>query len=242
MAKKTDLRQTLIELSELDGQIAVLMNRKKEIVSKREVYLNDIGAYRGRIDTLEAALKEGTQQQVLEEHRLHDEQDKVVARQKELSSIGGAKGAKLIEREMNAAGQTLQAMEERAIRAIEQVDKIEEELGSLKNSLESLETTFEDENQEFESSLTEIESELGGFNGSRSKIVDKIEDRLLRLYNRVSTRYPGDAIALADKGSCRSCFRSLPLQTYNQVLVGNMLIQCPGCGRIIVASPALETN
>ena len=51
---------------------------------------------------------------------------------------------------------------------------------------------------------------------------------------RVNTRYPGEAVAAANKGSCRSCFRALPAQTYNQVLAGNILIQCPGCSRILV--------
>ena len=48
-----------------------------------------------------------------------------------------------------------------------------------------------------------IAEKLAALNEGRRVLEDGLGDKLERLYNKVAVRYPGDAIALADKGACR---------------------------------------
>ena len=97
-----------------------------------------------------------------------------------------------------------------------------------------LQSQYDEEHPEMEKELKVLNKEISGFDKKKDKQLDNLEDRIRNLYLRVQTRYQADPVALAAKNSCRSCYRALPHQTYNQVLAGNMLMQCPGCSRILV--------
>lgn len=228
--------QQLLRLSHLDGKIFQLSTNKTELETRRESYVNAISQGRTRLSSWEQAHKEGRLKQVMEEHRVRDEHEKIVERRKQLSSIGGARVGKLMEREIDISSRTLQLMEERAIKALEEVDAIETQLAAMRGGLEKIESDFEAENQQIETGLTEIIAELKGYSQEREQAAAALDDRMLRLYSRVKSRYPSDAVSVADSGACRSCFRSLPAQTYNQILAGNIYIQCPGCSRILIQS------
>lgn len=226
--------QQLLRLSHLDGKIFELSNKKAELEAKRQGFVTAISAGRERLASWEQAHKDGRLKQVVEEHRVRDEHEKIVERRKQLTAIGGARVGKLMEREIDIASRTLQLMEERAMKALEEVDAIETQLAEMRVELEKLETQFEGENQQIETVLGEITGELTGYSKEREQAASALDDRMLRLYSRVKTRYPSDAVSVADSGACRSCFRALPAQTYNQILAGNIYIQCPGCSRILI--------
>lgn len=226
--------QWLLTLSHLDEKILTLNNQKNELLMRREVFVGEISERRERLKEAEVAHKEGRLKQVFEEHRLRDEELKIVERRKKLSSIAGAKVAKLLEREIDIASRTLQALEEQAVKALEDLSSLENQLSEQKSTLEQLETQFELENQDIEKNLTHLEKDLNEGNSEREGLISNLDERLARLYRRVRSRYVGSAIAVAANGSCRSCYRALPPQTYNQILAGNNLIQCPGCSRLLV--------
>ncbi|MCB0344365.1 MAG: hypothetical protein KDD66_04585 [Bdellovibrionales bacterium] len=238
MAKKSssDVNQLLRELCDIDAKIFVANKRKQEIDRASSEYRTQLELQQARLNEAESAAKEGNLHQVLEEQRLKDEQIAMVQRRKQLTTVGGAKGAKLMERELDTATKTIQAMEERAMKAIEEADELEERLASLRDTVSEIEQRLQSHVEDTKDDLEEVTATLAADTKERDKILDGLDDRLQRLYNRVAGRYPGDAVAFASKGSCRSCYRSLPPQTYNQVLAGNLLIQCPGCQRLIVAS------
>ena len=86
----------------------------------------------------------------------------------------------------------------------------------------------------------DVEKQTAKLAKKRAKLVASIEEidkRIVPLYERISTRYRGTSVSVAIEGSCRSCFRALPYQLYNQVLAGNSMLQCPGCSRLIVCPP-----
>lgn len=239
MAKKSssDVNQLLRELCDIDAKIFVANKRKREIEKLTSEYEASLQSQRDRFEEAQEAAKAGNLQQVLEEQRLKDEQLAIIQRRKQLTTVGGVKGAKLMERELDSATKTIQAMEERAMKALEEADELEEKLATMREAVSETEQRLQAHTEDTNEELEELKGTLSQDSAARDKILNNLDDRLQRLYNRVAGRYPGDAVAFASKGSCRSCYRSLPPQTYNQVLAGNLLIQCPGCQRIIVASP-----
>jgi len=227
------LGQNLLALSGIDEKIQNFLNQKKEVQSKLEIFASEINYRRDRLKECEAAHKEGTLRQVLEAHRLRDEEQKIVERRKKLGELGGARVAKLLEREIDIASRSLHVMEERALKAVEEVDQIGGQLDQLKEDLLKLEQQFESDNQGFEKQIAEFDENIKELSGERNTYFKVLDDRLARLYERVRTRL-GSPVAVASAGACRSCYRALPAQTYNQILAGNMLIQCPGCSRLLV--------
>ncbi len=230
------VNQQLLALLQIDQKFFSSAARNAELEQQRTVLSLEIRDQRQRLADYENASKEGRLKQVIEEHRLRDEEKRIVERRKQLSSLGGAKVARMVEREIDIASRTLQAMEAQALKALEESSELEAKLNALRELVQKLELEFEEKLPALESELSTLSSDLSGLKTERQALLGSIDSRLSRLYERVSGRYPGSAVAVAQNGSCRSCFRALPHQTYNQVLAGNSLIQCPGCSRILICS------
>ena len=230
----------LFSLSETDREIQSLIEQKLDIEERRAVLLADLTRAKERLEQLDGLYREGASKHALEEHRLKDEEQKIVERRKQLTAIGGAKSAKLMERELDIATRVLQTMEQNAIQTMEEIEGIKSQLAAAQALSESSEKEFEELTQETDDTLKTLEKNITKLDSVREKQLAKIDQRLKNLYRKVNTRYPGEAIALAKSGACRSCFRALPAQLYNQVMAGNMLIQCPGCSRIMVFSESVN--
>ena len=239
MSSNQSQSAVLLSLAGVDGKLLVVTREKKDIESKRDVEFKEISALKQAADQLEAQKALGSSKQELEQTRLKDEEKKIVERRKQLSALGGTRGAKLVEREIDIATRTLQTMEQKALNAMAEVDQFDSRIAVLRAQLDEKQLAFEDAHSASDQRLAELDKSIKALSEEREQLSQLLEDRTRNLYNRVNQRYTGSAVAKAESAACRACFRSLPAQTFNQVLAGNVLIQCPGCSRILVA-PAPE--
>jgi len=236
---KNTTSKSLLNLIDFDKNLVALINEREGLISSNEALSTQITELQGTLGECETLLELRKAQQEEETKRLKDEEARLSEQRKQLTALG-SKSAKLVERQIDIASQTLQQMEERVTKLIDEVEDLEAQRASLKDTLDELESQLKDQAASSEDRLSEIETESAKIEKSRSAILKKLEERLLRLYNRVHRRYPDSAIAIAQKHSCRSCFRSLPSQMYNQVIAGNLTVQCPGCSRLLVYVPAIQ--
>lgn len=234
MVKEDTVSKILFSLSETDKNIQEFSVQKKGIEERRQALVDQLSATRGRLEELEGLHKEAESRRVLEEHRLRDEEQKIVERRKQLTAIGGAKSAKLVEREIDIASRSLETMEKSVLEAVSVCDQLDGQLTELRENADRLHMELEETTHETEKNLEDLTGKLAELNEEHDTLLKQIDERLKNLYRKVNNRYPGEAVALAKKGSCRSCYRALPAQLYNQVMAGNRLIQCPGCSRILV--------
>lgn len=233
---KDKVGKTLSSLSEVDREVATLRNRKKHIETQHEDISSELSQVITRLDELDTGRIEAEKKHTFEEQRLKEEETKIVERRKQLTTIGGAKSAKLVERELDIATRLLESLEKTATEAFESLDNIKAQLSDISDRRSGLEQSLEELKKESAPEIEEIEKNLGKLNKQREGLLEKLEPRLQGLYSRVNERYPGEAVAVAADGACQSCCRALPQQRYNQIMAGNLLIQCPGCSRILVYS------
>lgn len=235
--ENSSVSQKLLALSQVDAGILGHTQRRTQLQERREMLSGELEEQRKGLATLEEEKKLAQARQAEEEQRLRDENEKIVQRRKQLTALGGAKAARLVEREIDIASRTLQAMEQRQLKILEELEDFDRNIKERGEIIEKLHHELHEGHSAYETQLVEIEKELASLQEERQVLVTGLEERLLQLYNRVKSRYPTEPVAVAANGSCRSCFRALPPQTYNQILAGNFSIQCPGCSRILVYLP-----
>lgn len=232
MAK--NVAQVLLSLSEIDKEVYVLSTQRKEIETERETMASKIKTLRDQVSQLTNRQEQAKKRQADDEAKLQEEEKRIVDRRKALTELGGVKSARLVEREIDIAQRSVQTLEEQAIKSISELEGVGHNIESLQEELVTLEKGFDEFVESKSKELKEIEKQVGTHQKKRTQVASGVDDRVRALYGRVSKRYPANPVAVAAKGSCRSCYRALPSQTYNQVLAGNLLIQCPGCSRILV--------
>lgn len=231
---KDKVGKTLSALSKVDKEIAQFVNRKTFIANKEASFKEELQQVDTRLDELTIMLNDAQSVHSVEEQKLKEEEDKIVERRKQLTTIGGAKSAKLVERELDIATRVLESLEKTATDAFEILDNVKAQMADISDRKSSISQSLEELTTETTPELVEIDKNVTKLSKQRDTLLKKLEPRLQSLYLRVNERYPGEAVAKADEGSCKSCYRFLPQQRYNQIMAGNLLIQCPGCNRILV--------
>ncbi|MCC6953605.1 MAG: hypothetical protein IT290_05765 [Deltaproteobacteria bacterium] len=232
--------QALRALAENDRKFVILSARQEELTKRKNTLLNHLKTEQDKFTTLQAQHAHQLQTQSAREVQLRQEEERIVERRKQMSNMGGSKGAKYLERDIDTAARALQQLEEQVIRAMEESDRIGKHLEAFRSALDDMGARYAKEIEEINQNLELSRSESIIVSGERAALVDAVNPKFLSLYDRVRKRFPADPVAIAREEGCESCHRSIPKQTLNLVSVGDTLYQCPGCNRILLAATEAE--
>ena len=180
----------------------------------------------------------------LEERRLVASVDEKRAREKRLDerlgSVRNLREEAAVSAELEMIKRALQADEQEAYTLIDQIRKTEERLAEVDETLAQERDVVEPKMAELIAARADAQKGLASFESERERFVGSMDASELRLYDGI--RRGGRSIAVADltqDGACGHCFGVVPLQVRNEVLHGDALIRCEGCG-VILAAPDPE--
>lgn len=180
----------------------------------------------------------------LEERRLVASVDEKRAREKRLDerlgSVRNLREEAAVSAELEMIKRALQADEQEAYTLIDQIRKTEERLEGVDETLAEERLVVEPKMAELITQREDAKKGLASFESERESFVGAMDVSELRLYDGI--RRGGRAIAVSDlteDGACGHCFGVVPLQVQNEILHGDVLIRCEGCG-VILAAPDPE--
>ncbi|MBI4705369.1 MAG: hypothetical protein HY744_30045 [Deltaproteobacteria bacterium] len=153
------------------------------------------------------------------------------------------------EREANAAERELDELRKLQRDRDEEVKKITELGEQARASMEQSERRQAELRSELEGSsegvarsVAELETRLEAARQERKLVAARLPVRLLRRYDRLSTRLPAPVAACqqaeALQGTCLGCHIQLPPAMFHRMLSRTQFEECPNCHRIIYYRPA----
>ncbi len=182
----------------------------------------------------------------VEERRIVQSVDDKRAREKRLdertSSVRNLREEAAVSAEMEMVKRSLQTEEQEAYTLIDQIRKAEERLAEVDAALTEARAEVEPKMAGLVSDRAAARESLATSESERESFAASLDPSELRLYDGI--RRGGRAIAvseLTEDGACGHCFGVVPLQVHNEVLHGDALIRCEGCG-VILAAPDLEAR
>jgi len=182
----------------------------------------------------------------VEERRLVRGVDDKRAREKRLdertSSVRNLREEAAVSAELEMVKSSLQTEEQEAYTLIDQIRKAEERLAEVDAALSEARAEVEPKMAGLVSDRAAARESLATFESERERFAASLDPSELRLYDGI--RRGGRMIAvseLTEDGACGHCFGVVPLQVQNEVLHGDALIRCEGCG-VILAAPDLEAR
>ena len=180
----------------------------------------------------------------LEERRLLASVDERREREKRLDerlgSVRNLREEAAVSAELEMIKRALQADEQEAYTLIDQIRKTEERLVEVDETLAQERSVVEPKLADLIAERADARKGLVSFESERESFVGSMDASELRLYDGI--RRGGRSIAVADlteDGACGHCFGIVPLQVRNEILHGDALIRCEGCG-VILAAPDSE--
>lgn len=130
--------------------------------------------------------------------------------------------------------------EDEQLSYMENKESIDAEIAHIQKDIEKLAEGISIKNNEYEKNEEELGAIKKEFFEKRESVKGKIKKNYLFIYETIKRNKGFPAIASVTKsGACTGCYRMLPPQQFNELISGNIFMQCPICSRILYINTEL---
>ena len=225
--------QQLIALQEVDLKINELVDRLAAIPQERERVLKEFNESAADYHALIERLENARQTRLRHETELQEQQSHQDKYKQDLMKVRNEKEYSTALREIDAAKKTISTLETQLLEAIEEVEKLEEEVKTSTPAFETKQTEIDGIIADFGKSEAGVKAEQQNIIKERDQLIKGMPKGLLSTYERVAKSRKGIALSEALNSSCSMCRMTIRPQVFSNVRKGDELIQCDSCGRIL---------
>jgi predicted nucleic acid-binding Zn-ribbon protein len=151
-----------------------------------------------------------------------------------------------VQKEIGFAQGEIKTLEDRILELMVEADDLTSVVKRAEAELVAEQKAVEGERKTIASEMTSLRSSLETLATDRAAVVRDLSPAALAVFELVSRRRNGVAVAAARDGICTLCHVRLRPQVFNTVLRNDQIIQCDSCQRILyyvpVAAPTPTDN
>ena len=150
--------------------------------------------------------------------------------------LRGAKSNKeydILRRELEAEQNKKSKLEDEVLERLERADVIAEEEAAARAALEEATKSLDEKKKTAESVEGELSEEEGSLKREREGVVSGLDAETRHRYDRLLAQRRDSAMAKVVDGVCSACARKLTPQLANLVDIGEEIVQCMSCQRIL---------
>ncbi len=230
---------SLKELQKLDVDIAAARLIVETFDPQIEVIEEPALALESEVTRLRSRLQEVE----LDERRVELSADEKRARSKKLeerlTTVRNVREEAAVHAEIDMVRRSLEGAEQEALTLLDQIRRMEERLEECQEALDVAQAEVEPKRNELVEKREAAKTELADLESRRDAFASGIDSRERDTYESILAG--GRTVAVADlmeDGACGNCFSVIPLQLQNQILHGEDMIRCEGCGVILTPPSA----
>ncbi len=226
--------EALVKLQFIDSKIDQLKKLRGDLPDEVQDLEDEVEGYKTRMGRFEAELKElddsikKNKDGIKEAEKLvkkYNEQQKNVKNNREYDAI--TKEIELQELEV-------QICEKRIKEAKDKIEQKKEEIKGIEALISERNEDLNNKKKELEEILNESQEEEGALLADREKAAKKIEDKLLKYYNRLRTSLSnGLAVVRVVRGAAEGCNIIIPPQKIAEIREKKKIVIDEHSGRIL---------
>lgn len=149
--------------------------------------------------------------------------------------ISNPKELAAMQQDIQALGRQRQRTEEEMLTLMEQIETLSQQLQTLEAGRQARERDLDEHLEEYRTQTRTLTAEIESLRKQREAAAAETDAELMRRYERLRGRKEGVAVAAVVKGICEGCHVAVPEAKQNEILEGDRLVTCEGCGRILYA-------
>ncbi|MGB9074365.1 MAG: C4-type zinc ribbon domain-containing protein [Terriglobales bacterium] len=222
------------EIRKLQEEIAALPGRVAAIEAK-------LAGTRGHLEKTRAAAKADDANRKKFETAIQDLQGKISKYRDQSLDVKTNDQYKALLHEIQFAEQEIRINEDRILEVMVNAEVREKDVKAAEAELKAETAEIEKEKEEARRVTAADQNKLAEWNAKRDGLRQGIAADLLRHYERVM-KFRGSGLAEAREQKCMGCQVMLRPQTYNEVWIGEKVIVCESCQRILYFDPANEVK
>jgi predicted nucleic acid-binding Zn-ribbon protein len=234
--------KTIIELQHVDSRIAELtaeINLLPAQVERLQAHLNDfIHAHEERKKRLATNLKERKDL----EGEVKIIQEKISKHKDQLYQVKTNEQYRAMLKEIEGEEAKVRKIEDQILEKMIEAEDIQKKIQEAASSLEGERAQVASETGRLESQRQADIEERDRLQVRREELAGALSEAARTLYERIRSARRGVALAEVRNGLCTACNVLLRPQVYNEVRMGQGLLTCDNCSRIIYYVEPLQAQ
>jgi len=223
----------LKKAQQMDSEIHHAHTLLEEIPSQRAQLKSDLELEKGRLNELEKSLKDIQLKLKSKELELAQKEIQIKKLDGQLSQVKTNKEYAALQQEIASLKADNSLLEEGIIHILDEVDAAKEETRKEKEKLASITKSFQDRDNEMAGQEKTLQGRLVDLQKEREQSVSQLPPELGELYSRIALKKQGLALAAVNGEVCTACQMKLRPQLINEVRLGEQIIVCENCSRIL---------
>jgi predicted nucleic acid-binding Zn-ribbon protein len=142
-----------------------------------------------------------------------------------------------MQKEIEFAQHEVKGFEDRILELMLEADDLTAAVKGAELELVSVEKAVEADRRALRTEMDSLKAAAERTSQERTTVMAQIEPRVLSIFELVSRRRNGVAVAEARGGICTICHVRLRPQVFNEVRRNDQIIQCDSCNRILYYVP-----
>jgi predicted nucleic acid-binding Zn-ribbon protein len=229
--------ERLITLQRLDSTAQDAQRRLAEEPERGRALDGRIAAARLKVNAAKEQLAENQSARRASEKDVAVHQGRLSKFREQLMAVKTNVEYQAMQKEIEFAQREIKGLEDRVLERMLEADDLTAALKRAELELASEETLVDAERRAISAELAELKQSLERVAGARGELVTAIDAKLLTLFELVSKRRNGVAVAEARDGICTICHVRLRPQVFNTIRRNEEIVQCDSCSRILFFMP-----
>ena len=211
---------------------------KTELLNNIEKELADniaISKANAELDKIKQQLAQLESEQRTAEWEIEDFQHKLSPLEKKLygGSVKSPKELMDLQQQVEILKTNIAEKEDKALEIMSQAESVQEKVAVKAAEVKDLDKDLRSKKKKLSAEQSKLQSEFNQTEQKREKLAKKVEQPILQLYDTLRTNKQGKAVARIEQGRCQGCRIALPMSEIQRARIGEELVHCSSCGRIL---------
>ena len=225
--------ETLKKAQDLDREIYRAQEQCREIPLLKERLKQGLELEKNRLKELEGELKKIQLKQKEKEGELAQKEAHIKKLEGQLSQVKTNKEYTTMQQEIASLKADTSLIEEEIIKLLDQVEAADEEVKKEKERLKQVEKNHQEQGGELSQKEKVLQQSYDDLKKKRDEIIQHVPPDIKSLYDTIVQKKQGLALVKVKGEICGACQLQLRPQLMNEIRMGQSLILCENCSRIL---------
>ena len=229
-----EVYDSLLELQELDRDIAKARRRVSEIEAELEQAVKPVVDLEKEVAGLRTDLEETRDKVRKLERAAETKRDRLRQYEERMNRVRNAREESAVQTEVDLVRKAAETDETEALQMMDQTTRKELKASELDTRLETTRKEIAPQESELTQQKEEAAAALADLQDRRTSRIEQLEPTAREAYQRAMGGRKGQIVAaLTADGACGNCYSMLPLQKQSEVRAATRIVRCEFCGVIL---------
>lgn len=235
MAEIRDTLQNLADLQKIDSKLDRIHQVRGGLPEQVRDLEDQLAGIQARLNRVQEEVDEANAE-ISDKQRIIAESEAAIKKyDRQMTDVKNNREYEALQKEIELAKLEIMTAERKINQFGAFIAEREQEIEKQQQHYNERTEDLEAKKKELENIIEETEGEEKKLLKENDKAQKKVEDRLLKAYQRIRHNMRnGLAVVTVDRDACGGCFSIIPPQDRFEIRQKKRLITCENCGRILV--------